>query len=796
MSKIEEVVIVNPYGISDQAGKITIASATSLRLNNCILRTGSCIFQMWIRSENEMLPGNTINVDINGDVSSHDITTDWSQIVIQSNIDTINQDFIDISFPIGNFYVYEAQFEFGDKPSDWKPSVRENESMIKQTAKMISLMVESDDGKSEIILTDNMVQAITKQFVIKSSDGTRTVISGGTISTDLVQSNDYEYTDGIYSNTGTMFGLEGTGFIRSKNFAVTEDGNAYLKGNVTASSGYIGDEIQGFQIGNKAISNGKTMLLDGSEGIYLGTDGISLGANGKISFLPTGEGTIGGFHIGDTAFYNSKPTLQSNSNGVYVGTDGISLGVCDTSLLLPDGSVKFDKGLIGGWNISSNGIYKNLNQICNISNYNAYTHNNFTGTFIGNSSYSSFAANPTSYNSIGVGKVVSGTLANNVIIQNGQIKLYESRYSKEDPAWHPEEGVYVNKIEIGGKSIKIFRNDSAAFVDSGWNAVVSIDPEVITCKQLLINNGAISLEYDGHLTCSDLFCEEFLRVGGDISAKNITCTDVTANGWAYVGQLRFKQNSSGNYISIGNYNNAWNNYYYAPGYHAFYCNGNGIAYVQSNGIKMNNYDIMFNLGHGIKYGESEWILRGYKSGDYNVTALGNTNRRTVLYGSQVRLSSSTGATVTSDRRLKKDFSDFDERYDKFFMNLKPQTYRMAYEKNADEYKRANGFIAQDVEQALINANINPEELDVISYDTSDKEFLDEMFNGHPPDIRKQYSLNYNNFISLNTHMIQKTRKEVSYQAGRLDMYEAVINDLQTRLLQAEKEIKQLKQAVK
>lgn len=275
----------------------------------------------------------------------------------------------------------------------------------------------------------------------------------------------------------------------------------------------------------------------------------------------------------------------------------------------------------------------------------------------------------------------------------------------------------------------------------------------------------------------------------------VSCEKIIVSGYAYVDQIRFNANSSYNYISIGNYN-GWNNYYYAAGYHAFYCNGNGIAYVRPDGISMGNYDIQFNIGHGIKYGGGEWILRPYKSGDYNVTALGNGGRRTVLYGSQVKLNSSTGTTVTSDRRLKKDFRDFDERYEKFFMNLKPQIYRMAYEKNAEEYKRTNGFVAQDVERALINADINPEELDLISHDTADKEFLDEMFNGHPPDIQKQYSLNYNNFISLNTHMIQKTRTEMSYQSGRLDMQQEIINDLQTRLWQAEKEIEQLKQAVK
>lgn len=317
--------------------------------------------------------------------------------------------------------------------------------------------------------------------------------------------------------------------------------------------------------------------------------------------------------------------------------------------------------------------------------------------------------------------------------------------------------------------------------------------------QVILNGNGLYVQSKGghnyaYMTQDGLYAETGLRVGGDISAKNVTCTDVIANGWAYVVQVRFKQNSSGNYISIGNYNNAWNNYYYAPGYHAFYCNGNGIAYVQSNGIKMNNYDIMFNIGHGIKYGEGEWILRPYKSGDYNVTALGNTNRRTVLYGSQVRLNSSTGTTVSSDKRLKKDFKEFDERHEKFFMKLMPTTYRMAYEKNSNEYKRTNGFVAQDVERALINAGLKPEELDMISCDTADQEYLNEMFNGHPPNIKMQYSLNYNNFISLNTYMIQKTRNELNYQVGRIDLQQAAINDLQNRLWQAEKEIKQLKQA--
>ena len=69
MSKIEEIIIINPYGIADTVGKITTTSATSLRLFNCIQRTGQYAFQIWIRSVENLQPGNPVKIDINGDIT-------------------------------------------------------------------------------------------------------------------------------------------------------------------------------------------------------------------------------------------------------------------------------------------------------------------------------------------------------------------------------------------------------------------------------------------------------------------------------------------------------------------------------------------------------------------------------------------------------------------------------------------------------------------------------------------------------------------------------------------------------
>lgn len=119
-----------------------------------------------------------------------------------------------------------------------------------------------------------------------------------------------------------------------------------ISGKITALSGYIGNGVSGFWIGNEAIYNGVLSLKDTAHnGIYLGTDGIVLGkgvfkvdAQGNLtasSVTLTGEinatsGTIGSgdsvFTISGRAIKNGMSSLGDSNDGIYVGTDGIALG--------------------------------------------------------------------------------------------------------------------------------------------------------------------------------------------------------------------------------------------------------------------------------------------------------------------------------------------------------------------------------------------------------------------------------------------------------------------------------------
>lgn len=143
-------------------------------------------------------------------------------------------------------------------------------------------------------------------------------------------------------------------------------GGLAVKGQITATSGYIGSESSGFNIGSTAIYNGMTSMSDATHnGIYLGTDGIALG-QGKFKVTKNGEltarsGYIGngssGFTIGDTYIRNGMTSLtDAANNGIYLGTNGIALGK-GAFKVTNAGVITATSGTIGGFTLSGSAIY-------------------------------------------------------------------------------------------------------------------------------------------------------------------------------------------------------------------------------------------------------------------------------------------------------------------------------------------------------------------------------------------------------------------------------------------------------
>lgn len=111
---------------------------------------------------------------------------------------------------------------------------------------------------------------------------------------------------------------------------------------------------------------------------------------------------------------------------------------------------------------------------------------------------------------------------------------------------------------------------------------------------------------------------------------------------------------------------------------------------------------------------------------------------------------------TSDRVEKKDIEYNIEKYEDFFMQLKPTQYKF---KNNNSNRYHVGFISQDVEEALTNTGLSSLDFaGFIKSPNTEGEISDSA--GEEEKREYIYGLRYGEFIALNTHMIQRLYREV------------------------------------
>jgi hypothetical protein len=121
-----------------------------------------------------------------------------------------------------------------------------------------------------------------------------------------------------------------------------------------------------------------------------------------------------------------------------------------------------------------------------------------------------------------------------------------------------------------------------------------------------------------------------------------------------------------------------------------------------------------------------------------------------------------GQSVTgSDRRLKKDIVELkNSKYIEFFDNINPVSFNMINDDNEDHLKKIRlGFIAQDIEDALIKSNLTPND-----------------FAGLKKDYNTDYYyLAYDQFIALNTAKIKQLEEIIKSQQKQIDELKSKLN---------------------
>jgi hypothetical protein len=160
---------------------------------------------------------------------------------------------------------------------------------------------------------------------------TSTEIAANTITTnnlvsDILQSSNYSYTSGVFSDSGTFIDLS-DGSIYSTNFAIDSSGNAYFTGDITGSSGTFSGIVSGGSVAGGTIDIGgadaTSFHVDSSGNMWLG-DAAYASAPFKVSssgaLTATSAAITGEINATSGTFSGNITSSATISGGTLTGT--------------------------------------------------------------------------------------------------------------------------------------------------------------------------------------------------------------------------------------------------------------------------------------------------------------------------------------------------------------------------------------------------------------------------------------------------------------------------------------------
>lgn len=208
--------------------------------------------------------------------------------------------------------------------------------------------------------------------------------------------------------------------------------------------------------------------------------------------------------------------------------------------------------------------------------------------------------------------------------------------------------------------------------------------------------------------------------------RNLYATDLKASGWLYAGEVH----SSGAVVIASDSES----FYWAHGYQ---------------------------------------IARGTSWGG---VCIGDDSQGLRLYGTSIWASHGIS---TSDENLKENFTTLDQ-YEDFYMNLNPIGFN--YIGDYDGKKTHFGFGAHKTEDILESEGYDSDKFAVVTHRPLVQEDIEKRFGKDVEvDIETEYGISYTEFIALNTHMIQKTRRELTKVTQEKADLEARLQAIEAKL---------------
>lgn len=482
---------------------------------------------------------------------------------------------------------------------------------------------------------------------------------------------------------------------------------------------------------------GGTLIVDGS----ITADKIATDAIKSRNYISSG-GTQGSFlNLSDGSF--TSPNLSWDANGNLIASNANIIG-------------NLTAGTVGEWKIDKY-IYSRDKMFFDINKHNGqsiYNKNSTNNLFLGDGKVSSFYWFTTQNNTFIIENGNSPQYATGPAgisfgtnIAQGQIELYESVYPGNIIQDY-EQTSHTSELSISGSKISFSYYDSngSSFSDSPYTYIMA----------------DYARFYGDIFVQGSITTDEGVDVGGKLQASSIATKNgglIETAGTVYGGgeiqcgggQMRIiggnygillRNDGSDFYILSTDSGSPWGSW---NSKRPFRINlANGIPYFEY-GIIIPNENYL--LGNGYQ------LARGTSWGG---VCIGDDSKRLRLYGTSIWASHSIS---TSDENLKENFTTLDQ-YEEFYMNLNPIGFN--YIGDYDGKKTHFGFGAHKIEDILESEGYDADKFAVVTHRPLVQEDIEKRFGKDVTvDIETEYGVSYAEFIALNTHMIQKTRRELT-----------------------------------
>ena len=332
-----------------------------------------------------------------------------------------------------------------------------------------------------------------------------------------------------------------------------------------------------------------------------------------------------------------------------------------------------------------------------------------------------------------------------------------------------EDDVYSYKVSVLPDEISFTDGEEIGMLGAGGLQILQVndnsDSYSSEANEVSLSSGASNFYYttpvnqttDKYLhVCFSADGASFMASQGDkFNSFDIGYSSAKYSGNFAANKFVYTGNSL-NYVECLEANDTTNIYFHSNGYYSFRVNNEGNWSNETQSVYITERGISVPGKIGLYSQEmSNYVARYYVAGSTKSTAIGNNSYQTRIYGSSVWANK---AVSTSDVRLKQDFQSLD-KFEDLYMQLQPVSFKYidGYDKSEDRYF---GLKAQPTEKLFEDMGENPDDYAMFNKFGIDHEDIKERI-GYDVDFDEEHGLDYTNLITLNTHMVQKTRRELA-----------------------------------